>query len=74
MSVASTVNFEHISCFILTVIIVEFKQINAGWVCEHISFRQEFYFSNCEKCIVLWAGKTCWAPFSSLFTQIQVPK
>ena len=42
-----------------TVTITELKQVNAGWLWEHIVSDNKFFFSNSEKWIVLWARKFC---------------
>ena len=44
-----------------TVIIAEFEQVNSSCAWETIVSDNEFAFSDCEKCIVLWAGTVCWA-------------
>ena len=74
MSVASTVNFEHISCFILTVNIAEFKQINAGWVCKHIVSDKNFISVTVRNILSYGLEKLVGLLFSSLFTQSQDPK
>ena len=43
-----------------TIIIAEFKQINASFAGETIVSDNKFAFSNCEKYIALCAGTTCW--------------
>ena len=55
---ASIVNFEHILNCIL---VAEFQQKNAGWAWESVVSDKKIVFSNCEKYIVLWARKVCWA-------------
>ena len=43
-----------------TIIIAEFKQINASFARETIVSDNKFAFSYCEKYIALWTGTTCW--------------
>ena len=48
--------------------IVEFEQINACWASGTVVSDNKFVFSNCEKYIVLWAGKICWAIWFHLYS------
>ena len=49
-----------------TVKIAEFEQTNAGWDEETVLSDNKPVFSNCEKYIVVWAGKICQAIFLRL--------
>ena len=61
MPVTSIVNFEHISLFILLLLL-----LNLVW--EDIVLDNKFVFCNCEKYVVLWAGKVCWATHFHLYS------
>ena len=56
---ASVVNFEHISHFILLLLLLNSNKKNVSWAREIIVPDNKFTFSNCEKYIVLWAGENC---------------
>ena len=56
MSLASLFNFEHISHFIL-LLLLQNSNRNTVWVGEYIISDNKFGFSNCEKYIGLWAKK-----------------
>ena len=62
--VTSIVNFEHISPFILLLLL-----LNSVW--ENIVLDNKFVFSNCEKYIVLWAGKVRWATRFHLYSRLR---
>ena len=61
MFVVSAVNFEHISHFIVLLTLQNSrKEMLVGL--EKLQFQTiNLFYSNCEKYIVLWVGKTCWA-------------
>ena len=63
---ASVVNVEHILHFILLLLFLNFSKYSKSLVSDN-----KFVFNNCEKYIVLSAGKIL---FSSLFTQHKAVK
>ena len=59
----------NIFCFYSKINVAEFEQVNAGWTSETVVSDRKFVASNCEKYIVLWAGKICWAIYFHLYSR-----